>query len=115
MNFFFIIIIFIPQIALAEQNTSDLSLSSFLLFPFLFFIVYLLIIRPQNKKAKEHKGLIENLKINDEIITHGGIVGKITKIKNQFVVISLNTNINIVIKKNAINASLPKGTIKQII
>lgn len=116
LNFLTLIVfLIIPNILNAQETTSDLGgLSSFLLFPFLFLLMYLLLIRPQTKKAKEHKNLIENLKPNDEIITQGGIIGKIIKITDNFAIISLNTNIEIIIKKDAIMSSLPKGTIKQI-
>lgn len=110
-----IILLITPNILNAQESSNDLGgLSSFLLFPFLFLLMYLLLIRPQTKKAKEHKDLLENLKPNDEIITQGGLVGKIVKITDSFIIISLNTNIDIIIKRDAVTSSLPKGTIKQI-
>ena len=77
--------------------------------------MYFLLIRPQTKKAKEHKTLIEGLKINDEIMTNGGFIGKIIKIKDQFIILSLNANTEVIIKKEAVSNTLPKGTIKEII
>ncbi len=111
-----VLIFLIPGIYQARQNTNTISNSNsfLLLFPFLFLLMYILLIRPQTKKANEHKNLLDNLKINDEIVTHGGMIGKITKIKNQFIILSINANTEIIIKKNSIIGSLPKGTIKEI-
>ncbi|HFL8824173.1 MAG TPA: preprotein translocase subunit YajC [Candidatus Azoamicus sp. OHIO1] len=95
-------------------NDSSGMISSLLMFGGLFVLMYFLLIRPQTKKAKDHKNLTDNLKINDEIITTGGFVGKIAKIHDQFVIISLNDNINAIVKKESITNALPKGTIKQI-
>lgn len=99
----------------ANQSVSDFSnLGSLLLFPLLFILMYFLLIRPQTKKANEHKNLISNLKIGDEIITQGGIVGKISKIIDNFIILNLNSDIDVIIKKDFILSALPKGTIKQI-
>ena len=104
-----------PSTLYANQNSTDFGgLSSFLLFPLLFVLMYFLLIRPQTKKANEHKNLLSSLKINDEIITQGGLIGKINKITDKFVILSLNVNTNIIIKKEAIISSLPKGTMKQV-
>jgi len=109
------ITLLIPKILYADQNSNDLGgTMSFLLFPLLFILMYFLLIRPQTKKANEHKQLISNLKINDEIVTQGGLLGKVKKITDKFVIISLNLNTDIIIKKEAITNSLPKGTMKQI-
>lgn len=109
------LIMITPNILFAEQTTPDMGgLSSFLLFPLLFVLMYFFIIRPQTKKANEHKKLINELKVNDEIITQGGLIGKIKKITDKFVIISLNVNTDATIQKNSIITSLPKGTIKQI-
>ena len=110
-----LLILIMPSILYANENTTDLGgLSSFLLFPLLFILMYFLLIRPQTKKANEHKDLLNSLKINDEVITQGGLVGKIIKITDKFIILSLNINTNIIIKKEAIINSLPKGTMKQI-
>ncbi len=108
------ILFFIPKTLFAEQGSNEIGVGSFLLFPFLFLLMYVLLIRPQSKKSKEHKNLIDNLKINDEIVTNGGIVGKIIKISDQFIIIAININTNIIVKKESVAHSLPKGTMKQI-
>lgn len=111
-----IILLFIPLISHANQNTNDMTngLSSILLFIGLFALMYFVIIKPQTKKAKEHKILIETIKVNDEVITNSGILGKIVKISDQFVVIEINDNSNLIIKKEFISTIIPKGTIKNI-
>lgn len=111
-----ILISIIPFNLYANQNDSDLTggLSSILLFIGLFAIMYFVIIRPQTKKAKEHKTLIESIKINDEIITNSGILGKIEKITDQFIILDICNNTTIIIKKEFISTIIPKGTIKNI-
>jgi len=66
------------------------------------------------KQAKAHKLMIESLKKDDEIVTNGGVLGKIVKIKDQFVTIEIAANTQIHIQKQSIQALLPKGTIKSI-
>ncbi len=103
------------EILFAQQNDStNNALSSFIMFGLLFVLMYFLLIRPQSKKAKEHKSLIDNLKINDEIITNGGIVGKISKITDDFVIMLITDEVKITIKKEAISNAIPKGTMKNI-
>jgi preprotein translocase subunit YajC len=73
-----------------------------------------MLIRPQMKQAKAHKLMIESLKKDDEIVTNGGVLGKIVKIKDQFVTIEIAANTHIHIQKQSIQILLPKGTIKSI-
>ena len=68
-------------------------------------------IRPQSKRAKEQKALLDALRVGDEIVTIGGIVGKIMKLRDEYVVMQISTGSNLMIQKNAINAQIPKGTI----
>tara|TARA_B110000967_G_scaffold197006_1_gene228246 strand:+ start:1648 stop:1869 length:222 start_codon:yes stop_codon:yes gene_type:complete len=73
-----------------------------------------MLIRPQMKQAKEQRALIDNLKTGDEIISNSGILGKITKLSNQFAIIEVAKNVEIRIQKQTIQTLLPKGTIKSI-
>ncbi|MEQ8689461.1 MAG: preprotein translocase subunit YajC [Pseudomonadales bacterium] len=75
-------------------------------------IFYFLLIRPQNKRRKEHQALVTGLAKGDEIVTAGGIVGQITKVEDDFVKVQLGDNVEVRIQKSAIGATLPKGTIK---
>jgi len=117
MKILLLLSLLISNQAFADQLNTDTNsgFSSIIMFVILFVLMYFLLIRPQTKKAKEHKTLIESLKINDEVMTNAGIIGKIKKTKEQFIILSLNENIDIIIKKEAIASILPKGTIKEII
>jgi preprotein translocase subunit YajC len=79
-------------------------------------IFYFLLYRPQAKRMKEHKDLISSIAKNDEVLTQGGIVGKVAKISDEkdFIVVSFNENNEVVVQKSAITAVLPKGTIKSL-
>ena len=90
------------------------GLASFLPFIIIFVLFYFMLIRPQMKQAKEHKVLIEALKAGDEIVSNSGILGKITKLNNQFATIEIDKGINVKIQKQTIQTLLPKGTIKSI-
>ena len=77
-------------------------------------IFYLMIWRPQAKRAKEHKNLLGSLQKGDEVVTSGGIAGKVTKVADDFVVIEVSDNVELKFQKGAIAATLPKGTLKAI-
>ncbi|MCX4025574.1 preprotein translocase subunit YajC [Endozoicomonas sp. SM1973] len=77
-------------------------------------VFYFLLIRPQKKRMKEHQQLVENLNKGDEVVTNGGIVGKVTKVSEQFVTLQVSNNVELNFQKQAISAVLPKGTIKAI-
>ena len=90
------------------------GLASFLPFIIIFVLFYFMLIRPHMKQAKEHKVLIEALKAGDEIVSNSGILGKITKLNNQFATIEIDKGVNVKIQKQTIQTLLPKGTIKSI-
>lgn len=79
-------------------------------------IFYFMIFRPQSKRVKEHKSLMSSLSKGDEVLTSGGILGKIAKIsdENDYVLLSLNDTTQITIKKDYIAAVLPKGSIQSL-
>ena len=79
-------------------------------------IFYFMLYRPQAKRVKEHKNLVTSLSKGDEVLTQGGMVGKIIKVSDEkdFIEIGLNDTTNIVIQKSAVSAVLPKGTMKTI-
>ena len=74
-------------------------------------IFYLMIWRPQAKRAKEHKNLLGGLQKGDEVVTSGGIIGKVTKVTDDFVVVEISDNVELKFQKQAIAATLPKGTL----
>ncbi|CCN83228.1 SecYEG protein translocase auxillary subunit [Vibrio nigripulchritudo SFn27] len=79
-------------------------------------IFYFMIYRPQAKRAKEHKNLMAGMQKGDEVLTNGGLVGKISKISedNDYISIALNENNEVTIKKDFVTAVLPKGTLKSL-
>lgn len=79
-------------------------------------IFYFMLYRPQAKRVKEHKNLVSSLSKGDEVLTQGGMVGKISKVSEDkdFIEVALNDSTNIVIQKSAVSAVLPKGTMKAI-
>ena len=78
----------------------------------MFAVLYFFMIRPQQKKAKEHKALVEALAKGDEVITAGGMTGKITKVTDDFITVSIAENVEVQFQKAAISTVLPKGTLK---
>ena len=80
----------------------------------MFVVLYFLMIRPQMKRTKEHKALIEALAKGDEVVTGGGIAGRITKVGENFVAIEVADTVEIQVQKQAITLLLPKGTLKAL-
>jgi len=78
----------------------------------LVVMFYFLLIRPQMKRAKEHKTLVAELGNGDEVVTNGGLLGKITNVGESFVTVELAENVRISVQKHAIASVMPKGTIK---
>ena len=78
----------------------------------LFLIFYFLLLRPQIKRAKEHKKMTEALSKNDEVVTSGGIAGKVTKVDDSFISLKIAEGVEVQVQKNAVGSLLPKGTIK---
>jgi preprotein translocase subunit YajC len=77
-------------------------------------VFYFIIWRPQSKRAKEHRDLVESITKGDEIVTNGGLIGKIVKVEDQYLVIEVADKVQLKLQKGAVSAALPKGTIKSI-
>jgi preprotein translocase subunit YajC len=99
-------------LAAATPAAQPNGLSSLFLMLGFLVIFYLLLWRPQAKRAKEQRNLISNLAKGDEVITSGGLLGKITKIADDFVELMISEGVEVKIQKPAIIALVPKGTIK---
>jgi preprotein translocase subunit YajC len=86
------------------------------LFPLIlmFVILYFLIIRPQTKRAKEQKAMIDALQKGDEVVTGGGTAGRITKVGDAFVTVEIAPNVEVHVQKQAVATLLPKGTLKAL-
>jgi preprotein translocase subunit YajC len=90
------------------------DLMAFLPMVAIFVVFYFLLIRPQQKKAKEAKAMLDALQKGDEVITAGGILGKISKIGDQYVTVEIANNTEITVQRGAVAQLLPKGTIKAL-
>ena len=80
----------------------------------MFVLLYFMMIRPQMKRQKEQKSMVEGLKMGDEIITAGGILGKIVKTGDVYLTIEIADTAQIIVQRGAVQTLLPKGTIKSI-
>jgi preprotein translocase subunit YajC len=78
----------------------------------IFVIFYFLLLRPQIKRAKEHKKMIGSLAKGDEVVTNGGMLGKVTQLDDSFMVIEIAQGVEVKIQKNAVSSLVPKGTMK---
>ena len=89
------------------------SMMSTLLFPILLIVImYFLMIRPQMKRQKEHRAMLDKLSKGDEVITSGGIAGVITDIGENFITVEVADNVRLRVQKAAVGNVLPKGTLK---
>lgn len=98
--------------AYAASGGSATDVMGFLPIIAIFVLFFFMIIRPQMKAAKEQRAMIAALQKGDEIITSGGIVGKVTKVSDDFVTVEIASNTEITVQKQAVQSALPKGTIK---
>ena len=96
----------------AQDATQPGGLMSFLPLIIIFVIFYFLLIRPQMKRAKEHKKLVAELGNGDEVVTNGGILGRITNVGESFITVELTDNVQVKVQRHAISNVMPKGTIK---
>lgn len=88
------------------------ALMQFLPLVLIFVVFYFLLIRPQTKRAKEHRTMVAALGVGAEVVTSGGILGKITEVSEQFVTLEIAAGVNIKVQRNAVSQELPKGTLK---
>jgi preprotein translocase subunit YajC len=92
----------------------DSNLTSFLPIILMFVVLYFLMIRPQMKRQKEQKAMMEALAKGDEVVTAGGVLGKISKVADAYVTLEIANGTEIVVQKVAVTTLLPKGTIKSL-
>lgn len=78
----------------------------------MFGILWFLMIRPQMKKAKEHKAVLEALQKGDEVMTQGGVAGKVTSVGESYVRVEIADGVEVLVQKAAVATVLPKGTLK---
>ncbi len=95
----------------ASQSTDPLA--SLILPIGLVVLFYFFLIRPQSKRQKEHKLMVSELKKGEEVLTSGGILGKISKVSDDFITLEIAKDVSLQIQKSAIQTIMPKGTIKE--
>ena len=100
------------QTAPAAAGDVGSSLMSMLPLVLMFVVLYFVMIRPQMKRQKEHKAMIEALAKGDEIATAGGLIGRISRLGDTYVGVELATGVEVQLQRNAIVQVLPKGTVK---
>lgn len=93
-------------------NASSSSPFSLVLLVGMFVVFYFLLIRPQSKRAKEHRTMVAALAKGDEVVTNGGVLGRVTHVGEQYVTIEITEGVKIKLQRNAVQAIMPKGTIK---
>ena len=103
-----------PAYAQAPAGGGDAGLMGFLPIILMFVLLYFLMIRPQMKRAKEQKAMIEALQKGDEVVALGGLVGKIIELSDQYATIEVAPETKLVVQRPAVQMLLPKGTIKTI-
>lgn len=111
-SFYFLCFNFVKADGFSSEGGSIVG--SLVMFGVLFVLMYFLMIRPQTKRTKEHKELILKLVKGDEIITSSGFLGKIIKVTDQFVVLLISSDVEVIIQKQSVVSIVPKGTLKSV-
>jgi preprotein translocase subunit YajC len=78
----------------------------------IFVVFYFLLIRPQTKRAKEHRAMVAALAVGDEVVTGGGLLGKVTEVSDQFLTVEISDGVAVKIQRHTVQSVLPKGTLK---
>jgi len=101
-----------PAFAQGEMSStiSESGLGNLVPMALLLVIFYFLLIRPQQKRAKEHKALLGALKAGDEVVTNGGVVGKVVSVEESFASVEIAKGVVVKVQKQGINQKLPKGS-----
>lgn len=105
---------FISQAWAAEAPAQANPITSLLPLILLFVVFYFLLIRPQQKRAKEHKLMVEGLKKGDWVVTNGGLLGKITDLGENFVKLQVSDGVEVKVQRPAVAALLPKESVKEL-
>lgn len=92
----------------------DAGLMGFLPLILMFVLLYFLMIRPQMKRAKEQKAMVDGLTKGDEVITSGGVLGRITKLGDAYITLEIAPETEVTLQRAAVQTLLPKGTIKSV-
>ena len=90
------------------------ALMQFLPLVLIFVVFYFLLIRPQTKRAKEHRAMVAALEVGAEVVTNGGILGKVTQLGEQYLTLEIADGVNVKIQRATVAQILPKGTLKSV-
>lgn len=90
------------------------GLAGFLPLIIIFVVFWFFLIRPQMKQAKEHKNMLEALTKGDEVVTNGGVLGKIIELGDNFILLEIAKGVEVKVQKHSISATMPKGTSKTL-
>ena len=106
----------IPAAQAAAETAAPPNSGLFQIGMIVFFVVvyYLMLVRPQQKRQKEHQKMLDALELGDEVATNAGILGKVRKLEDNYVVLKVDDSVELKFQRGAIAAVLPKGTIKSI-
>lgn len=106
---------FIPNAyAQGAAGGAESNLMSFLPLILMFAVLYFIMIRPQMKRQKEHRNMLAAMAKGDEVVTSGGLVGKVTKVSEAYIGVEIAEGTEITVQKAAVTTILPKGTIKSL-
>jgi preprotein translocase subunit YajC len=99
-------------LAQAAPGAANGGLSMLIMMIVLFGLMYFMMIRPQMKRQKEHRQMVSSLAKGDEVVTNGGIVGRVDDVGETFITVEIAPNVKIKLQKGAVQQVLPKGTLK---
>ncbi|HUW54363.1 MAG TPA: preprotein translocase subunit YajC [Rhodanobacter sp.] len=102
----------IAQAAAAQPAGGGISM--IIMIVVLFGLMYFMMIRPQMKRQKEHTALLAALAKGDEVVTNGGIAGRVDELGDTFITVEIATNVKVKVQKNAVTQVLPKGSLKSV-
>jgi len=101
-------------ILLQAEGAGGMGWQNLLMIALIGVVFYFFMIRPQTKRAKEHRAMVAALEVGAEVVTNGGILGKVTEVSEQFLTVEIASGVNIKLQRHAVAQVLPKGTLKSI-
>lgn len=101
--------------AYAQGQAGQPGMGDLIFFVLLFVVFYFILIRPQMKRNKEHRNMVSSLAKGDEVVTNGGILGKINQVGDTFVLLEIADNLEIKVKKQSVESMMQKGTMKKVL
>ena len=106
---------FLINSAMAQAESAPASgglVPNLLLMVLIFGVFYFLVIRPQSKRAKDHQNLVSGLEVGDEVVSTGGLLGRVTDVDEQFLSVEIASGVEVRIQRHMVSAVMPKGTVK---